>query len=96
MKGKKILKVPMGEHADAGPTVGDHLRTTLKALIREGEGFSGKRPLGNSDWDYQLARALIQHKVILGTLDEFGDLEEFEWADFNKAMDKAVDAMGAK
>jgi len=94
MKGKKILKLPMGEHADAGPTVGDYLRITLKALIQEGEGFSGKRPLGNSDWDYQLAIALINGGAIPGSMNEW-DEPEFEWKDFNKAMYKAVDAMGA-
>ena len=95
MTGSEILALPMGEYADAGPTLGDYLRVTLKTLIREGEGFSGKRPLGNSDWDYQLAKVLLEYKVIPGTLDEDGDPESFEWTDFNKAMELAVDAMGA-
>lgn len=95
MKGKKILALPMGEDADAGPTVGDYLRITLKALIHEGEGFSGKRPLGNSDWDSQLAIALIKGVALKGAMDTY-DEPDFDWADFNKVMFKAVDAMETK
>lgn len=94
MEGADILRLPMDECADAGPTVGDYLRITLKTLIHEGESFSGKRPLGNSDWDSQLAIALIKGNAMAGHMNEW-DEPEFAWDDFNKAMYKAVDAMGA-
>jgi len=95
MRGKTILTLPMGEWDDAA-TVGEYLRDTLKALVREGESFSGKRPLGNSDWDYQLARTLIRAKVIKGRISEDDEPEDFDWEDFNKAMFKAIDAMGTQ
>lgn len=42
-------------------TVGEYLAEILNTLLSEGEGFSGKRPLGNSDWDYNIENALEAH-----------------------------------
>jgi hypothetical protein len=38
--------------SDAGDniTIRDYLRILLETLWEEGEGFSGKRPFGNSGW----------------------------------------------
>lgn len=44
--------------AASAPTVGAYLAEILITLLREGAGFSGKRPLGNSDWDYSIDEAL--------------------------------------
>jgi len=37
-----------------GWTVRRYLRELLSAVWSDGEGFSGKGPFGNSDWDYDL------------------------------------------
>jgi hypothetical protein len=42
----------------SGVTVRKFLRDCLVALVEEGESFSGKRPLGNSDWNDELCVAL--------------------------------------
>lgn len=39
-------------------TVAEFFAKLLQALWHEGEGFSGKRPFGNSGWEYDLARAI--------------------------------------
>ena len=61
--------------SDAGDdlTVREYLRTLLTTLWEEEEGFSGKRPFGNSGWKYELFRPLIAAGLIEeGTLDSEG------------------------
>lgn len=47
------------------PTWRGWLRACFLAVLSEGEGFSGKRPLGNSGWQMDLSDALEAHKVHL-------------------------------
>ena len=35
-----------------GGTIASELCRLLTTRLREGEGFSGKRPVGDSGWDY--------------------------------------------
>ena len=39
-------------------TVRAYLKALLYAVWSKGEGFSGKRPFGNSGWEYDLYAAL--------------------------------------
>lgn len=55
-------------------TIRDYLRQLLTTLWVEKEGFSGKRPFGNSGWEYDLYRPLLVAGVIDGRLDEYGDI----------------------
>lgn len=66
--------------SDAGEslTVRDYLRTLLETLWREGEGFSGKRPFGNSGWQYDLYRPLIAGGFLVGEMDEDGCIESYD------------------
>ncbi|MBS3648836.1 hypothetical protein KEU06_09480 [Pseudaminobacter sp. 19-2017] len=58
LTGAKVLNLKMpGNDADA-ETIRDYLKALLKALWAEGEGFSGKRPFGNSGWEYDLYQVL--------------------------------------
>lgn len=65
------LKVDTGYECT---TIGGYLRDLLVTLMREGESFSGKRPFGNSSWEYDLYKPLIEAKLIAGELDEDGDI----------------------
>lgn len=66
--------------SDAGDnlTIRDYLRELLETLWAEGAGFSGKRPFGNSGWEHDLYKPLVQHGFIEGQLDEEGYLLEFD------------------
>lgn len=66
--------------SDAGDdlTVRDYLRTLLTTLWEEGEGFNGKRPFGNSGWEYDLYSPLIAAGFITGTLDEDGGVDDYD------------------
>ena len=56
MTGLEILDLPMDPDSnDAGASsIRGYLKTLLTTLMAEGEGFSGKRPFGNSGWEYEL------------------------------------------
>lgn len=56
-------------------TVRHYLQLLMTTLWNEQEGFSGKRPFGNSGWDYDLYAPLIKAGFIKGTLDEDGYVE---------------------
>ena len=59
-----VLDVPMGENDAEAATVRDYLKDLLSTLWREEEGFSGKRPFGNSGWKYELYAALTAAGLI--------------------------------
>lgn len=66
--------------SDAGDdiTVRDYLRELLITLWEEGESFSGKRPFGNSGWEYDLYKPLIAGGFIPGELDEDGYVDKID------------------
>jgi hypothetical protein len=74
--------------SDAGEniTIRDYLYALLVKVWREGEGFNGKRPWGNSGWAYDLYIPLMQEGYIAGTVD---DDRTFSGLDRNEA-DKYV------
>lgn len=62
-------------------TVRDYLLTLLETLWEEKDGFSGKRPFGNSGWEWDLYTALVTAGLLDGLIDEDGFLAEFKAAD---------------
>lgn len=68
------LQIP---HNDSQTTnVRAYLKCLLETLWIEEEGFSGKRPFGNSGWKYDLYLPLIQANFINGSIDEDGQVQE--------------------
>lgn len=61
-------------------TIKDYLKELLKTLVREQDEFSGKRPLGNGGWAYDLYRCLIENRHIGGTIDKDGCVEKVDEA----------------
>jgi hypothetical protein len=68
-----VLAAPL-EYEHGSGTVRSYLHDLLTTLWAEGEGFSGKRPFGNSGWDYGLKVALAKAGILAATFDEDGDL----------------------
>lgn len=65
-------------------TIREYFQQLLKTLFAEGEGFSGKRPFGNSGWEYDLHTPLVIGGAMPGTIevrDEDG--EELTIADYD-------------
>lgn len=69
---QQILDLPMPGSDELTPTIRAYLIALLSALWLEGEGFSGKRPLGDSGWRIDLYVPLIRAGLIAGQLDEDG------------------------
>jgi hypothetical protein len=69
---RTILRLPMMKNDSGATTVGGYLQKLLVTLWIEQEGFSGKRPFGNSGWDYDLMKALADGGFIKGEIDEDG------------------------
>jgi len=58
-----VLNCPLEENDSGADTVKGYLKALLFTLWDEDEGFSGKRPFGNSGWEYDLTDALIDKKL---------------------------------
>lgn len=74
-------------------TIREYLYSLLYELWKEGECFSGKRPFGNSGWEYDLYKPLVEAKLVKGKLDEFGFIEEVDEKKANKIVFDLIRAM---
>lgn len=70
----------------------EYLHELLATLWKEGEGFSGKRPFGNSGWDWDVYGFLVKAGVISGQIDDDGWPEDFD----KKAADKMMPGLIAQ
>lgn len=50
----------------------------LTTLWDDAESFSGKSPFGNSDWEYRLYETLVSGGFIVGKIDEYGDVYDYD------------------
>jgi hypothetical protein len=92
--GQAILNLPMEDNDSGSSTVRGYLLALLHNVWSEGEGFSGKRPFGNSSWEYDLFKPLVQAGFLEGTTDEWGNVDDFDYADGTGLIHKAIDALG--
>lgn len=63
---------------DKEVTIKEYLIKLLVTLWREEAGFSGKRPFGSSDWQFEIYKVLIEHGVVEGSLDEDGYVDQID------------------
>lgn len=85
-----ILDLPMQENDADAATIRDYLKALLLTLLAEGEGFSGKRPFGNSGWDRDLHIPLVKAGIVKGTLDEDGYIVEIDDAKADVLLASAI------
>lgn len=82
--GMKILQTSMGENDADAETIGEYLIKLSATCWDEEDGFSGKRPFGNSGWVYELYTALAhaypeELKVVWYDYeDDFSELQDFD------------------
>jgi len=74
-----------------GDTLKNYLKTLLVTLWQEAEGFSGKRPFGNSDWQYDVYAPLIKAGFLEGSLDSDGYVEELDHAKADEFILKLIE-----
>lgn len=80
---QEILDAPYEGFKDCDAwSIRSYLYLLLATLWEEGEGFSGKRPFGNSDWEYDLYKCLVSNGYIKGEIEDCGngycDLTSFD------------------
>ena len=63
------------EGGQKGYTVRRYLTNLLLEVWKEGECFSGKRPFGDSGWEWDLYIPLVRAGFITGVVAEYGDVE---------------------
>lgn len=76
------------ESSDIGKTTfRNYFQEILCKLIYEGEGFSGKRPFGNSGWMYDLGNGLAESGILKAEKNkwdeydlDFGDISQTLYA----------------
>ena len=66
-------------------TVRQYLFSLLEAVWAEKDGFNGKRPFGNSGWEFDLYTALVRYGLVYGVVDDDGYLEIISDEDRNTA-----------
>lgn len=59
-------------------TLREYFKKLLTQLWIDEESFNGKRPFGNSGWQYDVYTALIKHGLIEGKLDSDGYIDELD------------------
>ena len=89
MTDDEILELRM--NSDIGETtIRRWLRELLLSLWRDGDGFSGKRPFGNSGWQFDVYKPLIKAGLIKGTLDKDGCVDEVDWIDGDNIVNRLI------
>lgn len=91
--GRQILNVPMADDDSGATTIRGYLVALAAAVWREGEGFSGKRPFGNSGWAWDVFAALVKANQIEGTFDEYGGLDDADTEKGNELIEAAIRAL---
>jgi hypothetical protein len=81
--------------SDAGESLSirDYLYSLLHKLWSHGEGFSSKRPFGNSGWELDIYAALVAGGFVAGELDEDGYLEYCDNEEANKLVFDMIDVV---
>jgi hypothetical protein len=69
---REVLALSMEDNDSGADTIGGYLVALLAALWEEGEDFGGKRPFGNSGWQFDLYGVLVKAEIITGAIDEHG------------------------
>ena len=72
-------------------TLGDYLKKLFKTLWKDGEDFSSKRPLGNSDWQCEIYYVLIKNNVVEGTIDEYDCVYTVDYFQADKVILDLID-----
>jgi hypothetical protein len=91
----KIKPIPYEKALELYPdeksktTIRDYLYLLLITLWVEGEGFSGKRPLGDSGWESDLYKPLVKAGYLKGRIDTDGYWDCFK----NKEEEDAARTM---
>lgn len=84
----EVLACPMADNDAGVNNVRGYLVALLEELWKQRECFGGKRPFGNSGWQYEVYGALAKQGYITATFDEDGYMDDCD----ERAGDRLVAA----
>lgn len=90
---EEILNLKLGYNDAHASTVREFMRKLLVKMWDEGEGFSGKKPFGNSGWEQPITLAMIRAKLINGEIDEDGFIKTMDRSASERLIRKAINAL---
>ena len=90
---QEVLDLRLPENDADALTIREYLVNLLGEVWNEGEGFSGKRPFGNSGWENDLLIPLAQAGLISGSLDEEWDDWELDDDAGRELISKAIESL---
>ncbi|MFI7630238.1 hypothetical protein [Microbispora rosea] len=93
LTGAQILDTPMQANDADAATIRDYLIALLALVWDHGEGFNGKRPFGNSGWEWELYAALARAGHLDGKFDEDGYLDDVDDVTGRKLISEAIRAL---
>jgi hypothetical protein len=92
---RQVLDLPMPDGNDANAaTVREYLVELVREVWIQEQGFSGKRPFGNSGWQADLHPPLVQAGLCAGTVDEDGYTEGVDRQAAYQLILAAIDELG--
>lgn len=91
---KEILNIEMQPNDANSATIGGYLQKLLASVWENGECFDGKRPFGNSGWEYELYQALAMAGKIKHTYDDiYDDYDNYDKGAANKLISEAIKSL---
>lgn len=90
---QQLLDLPLPENDSGASTVRGYLAALLAELWREEDGFSGKRPFGNSSWQYEIYAPMVKAGIVDGRLDEDGYVEDVDVPAADKLILAAIQSL---
>ena len=91
---RQVLDLDLGDNDSGERTVRGYLLRLLHDVWTEGEGFDGKRPFGNSSWDYDIKVPMLKAGLVNGSLDEDGYVDEIDDAQADALVLAAIASLG--
>lgn len=91
-----VLNCPLDANDADASTVREYLSRLLAKVWTQADDFSGKRPFGNSDWQYEVYDALVDAGLMYGTRDEDGFLDDYDASEGRTLILAAIEALGAQ
>ena len=96
MTAQEILNIEMQENDAGAKTIGGYVAELACQVIVETEGFSGKRAFGNSGWYRELVEPLVRAGAVKGRINEWGDVEGYDYNEVNAVLVGAIREMLCK
>lgn len=88
----EILNLPLGGDFKK-TTIRQYFQNLLETLWDQGADFSGKRPFGNSGWEYDIYLPLVFNGIIKGVLNEEGSIENLDELAANRLVFQLIKAL---